>query len=115
MEAAFYVELLEEALVKHGKSAVFNTDRGSQSKCPAFTGVLAKSDIMISKGAWRDNKVVERFCMHADDLLGGLDRANDPIIQSENRSEQAGPSLPNADSMAAMTTVSRSRHRRGSR
>jgi putative transposase len=33
IEAAFYVETLEEAL-EHGKPEIFNTDHGSQSRAP---------------------------------------------------------------------------------
>lgn len=64
MEAAFRVETLEEALAKHGKPEIVNTDQGSQFTCSAFTGVLAAHDIKISmdgKGAWRDNVFVERL------------------------------------------------------
>jgi putative transposase len=64
MEAAFCVEALEEALAKHGKPEIFNTDQGSQFTGAAFTGVLAKTGIAISmdgKGAWRDNVFVERL------------------------------------------------------
>jgi putative transposase len=64
MEASFCIEALQEALAKHGKPEVFNTDQGSQFTGAAFTGVLAKADIRISmdgKGAWRDNVFVERL------------------------------------------------------
>jgi putative transposase len=64
MEAAFCVEALEEALAKHGKPEIFNTDQGSPFIGAAFTGVLARNDIAISmdgKGAWRDNVFVERL------------------------------------------------------
>ncbi len=64
MEAAFCVETLEEALAKHGKPEIFNTDQGSQFTGAAFTGVLADNGIAISmdgKGAWRDNIFVERL------------------------------------------------------
>jgi putative transposase len=64
MEAAFCVETLEDALAKHGKPAIFNTDQGSQFTGMAFTGVLIKNGIAISmdgKGAWRDNVFVERL------------------------------------------------------
>jgi putative transposase len=64
MEAAFCVETLEEALAKHGKPEIFNTDQGSQFTGAAFTGVLATNSIAISmdgKGAWRDNVFVERL------------------------------------------------------
>jgi putative transposase len=64
MEAAFCVETLEDALARHGKPEIFNTDQGSQFTGTAFTGVLADNLIAISmdgKGAWRDNVFVERL------------------------------------------------------
>jgi putative transposase len=64
MEAAFCVETLEEALAKHGKPEIFNTDQGSQFTGAAFTALLASNGIAISmdgKGAWRDNVFVERL------------------------------------------------------
>jgi putative transposase len=64
MEAAFCVETLEEALAKHGRPEIFNTDQGSQFTGTAFTGVLVSNRIAISmdgKGAWRDNVFVERL------------------------------------------------------
>ena len=64
MEAAFCVATLEDALARHGKPDIFNTDQGSQFTSEAFTGVLAGNDIAISmdgKGAWRDNVFVERL------------------------------------------------------
>ncbi len=56
MEAGFCVEALEEALARHGKPSIFNTDQGSQFTSHEFTGVLLKAGIAISmdgKGAWR--------------------------------------------------------------
>jgi putative transposase len=64
MEAAFCVETLEEALARHGKPEIFNTDQGSQFTGAAFTGVLIENGIAISmdgRGAWRDNVFVERL------------------------------------------------------
>ncbi len=64
MEADFCVEALEEALAKHGKPEIFNTDQGSQFTSVAFTGVLLKHGVAISmdgKGSWRDNVFVERL------------------------------------------------------
>src|SRR5215207_866426 len=64
MEAAFCVETLADALARHGKPDIFNTDQGSQFTGAAFTGVLANNGIAISmdgKGAWRDNVFVERL------------------------------------------------------
>jgi putative transposase len=64
MEASFCVAALEEALARHGKPEIFNTDQGSQFTGAVFTGVLASNGIAISmdgKGAWRDNVFVERL------------------------------------------------------
>ena len=64
MEAAFCVETLEDALARHGKPDIFNTDQGSQFTGAVFTGALAGNGIAISmdgKGAWRDNVFVERL------------------------------------------------------
>jgi putative transposase len=64
MEEAFCVETLEDALARHGKPKIFNTDQGNQFTGAAFTGVLIKNGIAISmdgKGAWRDNVFVERL------------------------------------------------------
>ena len=48
MEAAFCVEALEDALARHGKPEIFNTDQGSQFTGAAFTGVLIKNEIAVS-------------------------------------------------------------------
>jgi putative transposase len=64
METSLCVEILVEALVKHGKPEIFNTDQGSQFTGAAFRDVLTGNEIKISmdgKGAWRDNVFVERL------------------------------------------------------
>jgi putative transposase len=64
LDASFCVEALEDALARHGKPEIFNTDQGSQFTGAAFTGALAERGITISmdgKGAWRDNVFVERL------------------------------------------------------
>jgi putative transposase len=62
MEAAFCVETLQDALARHGKPEIFNTDQGSQFTGSAFTGVLTSNAIsMDGKGVWRDNVFVERL------------------------------------------------------
>jgi putative transposase len=64
LEADFCVEALEDALVRHGKPEIFNTDQGSQFTSEPFTGLLLKQEVKISmdgKGAWRDNVFVERL------------------------------------------------------
>jgi putative transposase len=64
MEADFCIEAVEEALARHGKPDIFNTDQGGQFTGEAFTGLLLRNGIKISmdgKGAWRDNVFVERL------------------------------------------------------
>jgi putative transposase len=64
MDASFCIEAVEEALARHGRPAIFNTDQGSQFTSIAFTGVLKTAEIAISmdgRGAWRDNVFVERL------------------------------------------------------
>ena len=47
MEAGFCVEALEEAIGKHGKPEIFNSDQGSQFTSEAFTSILEKNGIAI--------------------------------------------------------------------
>src|SRR6202790_4589255 len=69
MEVEFCLEAVEEALARHGKPEIFNTDQGSQFTGQEFTGqeftgLLLGNAIAISmdgKGAWRDNVFVERL------------------------------------------------------
>ena len=64
LDAAFCIEAVEEALARHGKPEIFNSDQGSQFTGHDFTGLLLKHEINISmdgKGAWRDNVFVERL------------------------------------------------------
>ena len=64
MEVDFCLDAVEEALARHGKPAIFNTDQGSQFTSAAFTDLLLDNGIAISmdgRGAWRDNIFVERL------------------------------------------------------
>ena len=64
MEVDFCIEAVEEAMARHGKPDIFNTDHGSQFTSAAFTGLLADNGIRISmlgRGAWRHNVFVERL------------------------------------------------------
>ena len=64
LSADFCVEALEEALDRHGRPDIFNSDQGSQFTGLEFTQVLKDAEIAISmdgKGAWRDNVFVERL------------------------------------------------------
>ncbi len=64
MEADFCVAALEEAIARHGKPDIFNTDQGSQFTSFAFTATLKDAGIRISmdgRGRWMDNVFIERL------------------------------------------------------
>jgi putative transposase len=64
LEVDFCLEAVEEALARHAKPEIFNTDQGSQFTSTDFTGLLLDNKIAISmdgRGAWRDNVFVERL------------------------------------------------------
>ncbi|MBK6304755.1 MAG: IS3 family transposase [Gemmatimonadetes bacterium] len=64
LDSAFCIAAVEEALARHGRPAIFNTDQGAQFTSAAFTGLLHDHGIQISmdgKGCWRDNIFVERL------------------------------------------------------
>jgi len=64
MEVEFCLAAVRDAMARHGKPEIFNTDQGSQFTSDAFTGLLADNGVKISmdgKGAWRDNVFVERL------------------------------------------------------
>jgi putative transposase len=64
MEVEFCLEAVADALARHGRPEIFNTDQGSQFTSAEFTGLLQSKAIAISmdgKGSWRDNVFVERL------------------------------------------------------
>ena len=64
MEAAFCVEAVQEALVKHGRPALIHTGRCRRRSRRGSRGLLLDAKIAIcmdGKGAWRDNVFVERL------------------------------------------------------
>jgi len=64
LEADFCVEVLKEAINKHGKPEIFNTDQGVQFTSQEFIEVLEKNEIRISmdgKGRAIDNVFIERL------------------------------------------------------
>ena len=64
MDAEFCVEALKEALDNHAAPEIFNRDQGSQVTSGAWIDVLTDAKIKISmdgKGAWRDNRMIERL------------------------------------------------------
>jgi putative transposase len=77
MDASFCVEALKEALARHGRPEIFNTDQGGQFTGAAFTGVLIDAGVRISmdgRGRWMDNVFIERLwrsLKHEDVYLKG--------------------------------------------
>jgi putative transposase len=64
MDVGFCIEALEDALARHGRPEIFNSDQGSQFTSPQFTKVLRDAGIRISmdgKGRWMDNVFIERL------------------------------------------------------
>ena len=64
MDTAFCVEALQDAMNRHGKPDIFNTDQGSQFTSVAFTDVLIAQGVQISmdgKGRFLDNIFIERL------------------------------------------------------
>ena len=83
MDSTFCVEALQEALARHGKPEIFNTDQGSQFTSFAFTGVLQAAEVQISmdgRGRWMDNVFIERLwrslkyeCVYLNDFETGTE------------------------------------------
>ncbi len=87
MDVGFCIEALEDALARHGRPEIFNSDQGSQFTSSKFTKVLRDAETRISidgKGRWMDNGFIERLwrslkyecvCLHAfetgSELRGG--------------------------------------------
>ena len=77
MDAGCCIEALKEALATHGTLEILNTDQGSQFTSGDWIDVLSDAKIKISmplvtllrnalpvidgKGAWRDNRMIERL------------------------------------------------------
>jgi len=64
MEVDFCLDAVDEALARHVRPEIFNTDQGSQFTSQAFIGLLLDNAIRISmdgRGSWRDNVFVERL------------------------------------------------------
>jgi putative transposase len=64
MDNSFCIDALNEAIRKHGKPDIFNTDQGSQYTSKDFTYILKSNNIQISmdgKGRALDNIYIERL------------------------------------------------------
>ena len=64
MDAQWCVETVKEAIQKHGKPEIINTDQGSQFTGELYTSYLREQKILISmdgKGRATDNIFIERL------------------------------------------------------
>jgi len=64
MDVEFCIEALEDAMARHGRPEIFNTDQGGQFTSPRLTKVLTDSGIRVSmdgRGRWMDNVFIERL------------------------------------------------------
>ena len=64
MDSDFCVEALAEAMDRHGRPEIFNTDQGVQFTSAAFVDELVRRDVRISmdgKGRFLDNIFIERL------------------------------------------------------
>ena len=64
MEADFCVEAVQEAMARHGRPEIFNTDQGVQFTSAAFLDELEAAGVRISmdgKGRFLDNIFIERL------------------------------------------------------
>jgi len=64
MEADFCIDALREAMDRHGRPEIFNTDQGVQFTSPAFLDELSSQGVRISmdgQGRFLDNIFIERL------------------------------------------------------
>lgn len=64
MDTDFCIAAVEEAMARHGRPEIFNTDQGSQFTSPWFTEILTDASVRIStdgRGRWMDNVFIERL------------------------------------------------------
>ncbi len=107
MEASFCVETLEEALAKHGKPEIFNTDQGSQFTCAAFTGRSAQERDQDQHG--RQGRLagqrVRRAAVAHREIRGGLSaRLRQRVARRAPRSGAISISTIAAARIRALTT-----------
>ena len=94
VEVDFCLDALDEALARHGRPEIFNTDQGSQFTSAEFTGLLSDNAIRVSmdgRGSWRDNVFVERLWRSVKYEEVYL-RAYDSVAEARARSAVTWPS-----------------------
>jgi putative transposase len=72
MDASFCLAALEEALARHGKPEIFNTDQGAQFTSAAFTGKLAAAGAVDAAPLGRRKRVAHISTAKTKEKEGGL-------------------------------------------
>lgn len=73
-DTGFCIAAPDEAMARHGRPKIFNTDQGAQLTSSAFTGRLEAAGIAISidgRGRFMDNIFIERLWYYGDSALNG--------------------------------------------
>ena len=99
MEAAFCVEALEEALARHGKPEIFNTDQGSQFTSEAFTGVLTGGGDRHQHG--RQGRVARQRLRRAALAIGQVRGGLSPGLRHGRRGPRLDRPVSQPSTMAA--------------
>ena len=113
LTADFCIEAVQEAINKHGKPDIFNTDQGCQFTSLEFTELLKDNGIRISidgKGSWRDNVFVERLWksvkyeevyLHAYDSVGDAKQGLEKYFMFYNQNIDLTPHLTTKHPMSS--------------
>jgi putative transposase len=106
MQAAFCVETLEDALARHGKPEIFNTDQGSQFTGSAFTGLFASNGIASAWTARAHGATTSSSsgCGAASNTRKYTSEHTKPSARLAPRSATTSISTMAADRIRALTT-----------
>ena len=88
MEVEFCLEAVEEALARHGRPEIFNTDQGSQFTSADFTGLLLDTP---SRSAWT-----------ARDRGGTTSSSSGSGARSNTKRSISGPTTASAEARASI-------------
>ena len=83
LEVEFCLEAVEEALARHGKPEIFNTDQGSQFTSADFTGLLLKQRHRDQHG--RQGRVARQRLRRAALALGQIRGGLSPRLRQRRR------------------------------
>ena len=90
MEAEFCIEALEEALARHGRPEIFNTDQGTQFTSAAFTDVLLKAGVAYQHGRQGlvAGQCLRRAALAIRQIRGGLSESLRSVAEARSLNRQ---------------------------